>query len=212
MIDSPIGQDALPGGAPALASVAMTALDTLLGAVDESVRPEDRVLELGCGAGRFTGELSARAAGVIAFDPSGVTLERTLERHGGTPNLSFVEGHSEALDGIEDASVDLVVVHGLFRRLTTAKAQLGYVVEAGRVLAPGGRAVFLLSTDPTPPEPPGTSRRDLLRSVTRRPEAPPAPFVPLDALGAAAQQGGLTLDRIEGAGTKETVALALKDG
>ena len=189
----------------------MTAIDTLLDAVGETVRPEDRVLELGCGGGRFTGELSARAAGVLAFDPSPAAVERTDERHGATPNVEVVEGVGDTLIGIEDASVDLVVVHGLFRRLTTAKAQLGYVVEAGRVLAPGGRAVFLLSTDPTPPEPPGSSRRDLLRSVTKRAEPTPAPFVPLDALGAAAQQGGMVLDRIEGAGTKSTIALARRD-
>ncbi len=190
----------------------MSALDTLLGAVGETVRPDDRVLELGCGGGRFTGELSARAASVIAFDPSPTAVERTDERHGATPNVEVVHGDGETLDGIVDGVVDLVVVHGLFRRVASAKAQLGYVVEAGRVLAPAGRAVLLLSTDPTPPEAPVASRRDLLRSVARRPEPAPAPFVPLDALGAAAQQGGLTLDRIEGAGTRDTVALARKPG
>jgi ubiquinone/menaquinone biosynthesis C-methylase UbiE len=190
----------------------MSALDTLLGAVGETVRPGDRVLELGCGGGRFTGELAARAASLIAFDPSPAAIDRADERHGATPNVVMVQGDGETLEGVEDGAVDLVVVHGLFRRLASAKAQLGYVVEAGRVLAPGGRAVFLLSTDPTPPAPPAASRRDLLRAVTRRPDPAPAPFVPLDALGAAAQQGGLALDRIEGAGTKDTVALALRPG
>ena len=190
----------------------MSALDTLLGAVGETVRPDDRVLELGCGGGRFTGELSARAASVVAFDPSPAAIDRADERHGATPNVTIVQGDGETLEGLDDASADLVVVHGLFRRLAGAKGQLGYVVEVGRVLAPGGRAVFLLSTDPTPPPPATASRRDLLRSVTKRPEPAPAAFVPLDALGAAAQQGGMTLERIEGAGTKDTVALALKPG
>jgi len=186
----------------------MTALDTLLGAVGETVRPDDRVLELGSGGGRFTGELAARAASVLAFDPSPAAVEHVEERHGATPNVEIVQGDGETLDGVEDASVDLVVVHGLFRRLASAKGQLGYVAQTGRVLAPGGRAIFLLSTDPTPPEPPAASRRDLLRAVTRRPEPTPSPFVPLDALGAAAEQGGLVLDRIEGAGTRDTIVLA----
>jgi len=189
----------------------MSALDTLLGAVGQEIRPADRVLELGCGGGRFTGELAARAASVVAFDPSPAAIERAAERHGAAPNVALVQGDGETLDGIEDASADLVLVHGLFRRLASAKGQLAYVVQSGRVLAPGGRAVFVLSTDPAPPEAPAGSRRDLLRAVARRPEPAPAPFVPLDALGAAAQQGGLVLDRIEGAGTKDTIALARRD-
>ena len=191
----------------------MTDVERLLAAVGEAVGAEDRVLELGCGAGRQTGELAARAASVLAFDPSPVAIERASAQHGDLANVTFVLGDGETLAGVDDAAVDLVVVHALFGRLATAKAQLGYVVESGRVLAPQGRAVFLLSTDPTPPaedDGPRASRRDLLRGLGRRTEARPAPFVPLDALGAAALQGGLELDRIQGSGTKDTVALALR--
>ena len=184
-------------------------VDELLSAVGEAVRPEDRVLELGCGAGRHTGVLAARADSVVAFDPSPVAIGRAMDRHMGTPHLSFVQGDGETLDGVDDASVDLVVVHGLFRRLPSAKAVLSHVEDTGRVLAPGGRAVLGLSTDPTSGEA-RASRRDLLRSLARRPEPPAAAFVPLDALGAVAIQAGLALDRIEGSGTPHTVALALR--
>ena len=184
-------------------------VDELLSAVGEAVRPEDRVLELGCGAGRYTGVLAARAASLIAFDPSPVGIGRAMDRHMGTPHLSFVQGDGETLEGVGDGEVDLVVVHGLFRRLVSAKAVLGHVEDAGRVLAPGGRAVLGLSTDPSGGEV-RASRRDLLRSLSRRPEPPVGAFVPLDALGAVAVQAGLTLDRIEGAGTPNTVALARK--
>ena len=191
----------------------MSALDTLIGAVGETIRPDDRVLELGCGAGRLTGEIAARAAHVIAFDPHPEAIDRTFERHGAIPNLEVVEGDGETLEPVEDRAVDLVLAHGFFRRLASVKAQLGYVVESGRVLAPGGRAVWLLNTDPAPPAEdeagPRASRRDLLRGRGRA-QARRTPFVPLDALGAAALQGGLELERIEGSGTKDTIALAVR--
>jgi SAM-dependent methyltransferase len=185
-------------------------LDVLLGTVDEAVRPEDRVLELGCGSGRWTGVLASRARMTVAFDPSPAGVERTMDRHMGMPGLTFVHGDVGSLDELEDADTDLVVVHGLFRRLSSAKAVLGYVEQLGRVLAPGGRAVLAMSTDPTAGEQ-RASRRDLLRGLTsRRAEAPAGAFVPLDALGAVAVQAGLTLDRIEGSGTRDTVALVRK--
>ena len=179
----------------------------MLGTVGETVGPEDRVLELGCGAGRHTGVLAARAACVVAFDPSPVAIRRAMDRHMGTPRLSFVQGEDETLGELDDAAFDLVVAHGLFRRLSSAKGVLGYVEEAARVLAPGGRAVLALSTDAEASEP-RASRRDLLRSIARRPEPPAGAFVPLDALGAVAVHAGLELARIEGAGTQDTVALA----
>jgi hypothetical protein len=85
------------------------------------------------------------------------------------------------------------------------------------VLRPGGWAAFALSTDPTAEPPPapapaGQSRRDMFRSLGGRTPAPPprSAWVPLDALGATAVQGGLTLERIEGANTAQTLVLATK--
>ncbi len=182
-------------------------LDTLLATVDEAVEPQDRVLELGCAAGRYTGVLAGQAASVIAFDPSPVGIERAMDRHMGVPRLTFLQGDTESLDGLDGETIDLVVAHGLFRRLTSAKAVLGYVDAIGRLLAPGGRAVLALSTDPTAGEE-RASRRDLLRGLGRRPGPSAGAFVPLDALGAVAVQAGLNLERIEGAGTRDSVALA----
>lgn len=179
----------------------------LLAVVGEAVGPEDRVLELGAGAGRHTGLLAAAAASVVAYEPSAEAMDRTIDRHTGTPGLRFFSGDGETLDGVDDASVDLVVAHSIFRRVGSAKAVLGFVQEIGRVLAPGGRAVLALSTDPSGGER-RESRRDLLRAVSRRPDPPAGAFVPLDAFGAVAVAAGLELDRIEGAGTRDTVALA----
>lgn len=196
-------------------------LDALLATVGVAVEPEQRVLHLGCRTGALTEVLAERAQEVVALDVSAAALDLAEERLMHLDNVTFVLSDGESLDAIEDADVDAAIVPELFRRLDGAKAQLAHVAELGRVLAPGGWAVIALSTDPAaereaaaPPPAPrqAASRRDMLRLLrppAPRPKGPPpGPFVPLDALGAVAVQAGLTLERIEGAGTRDTVALA----
>lgn len=195
-------------------------LDALLATVGMAVEPHQRVLHLGCRTGATTEVLAGRAAHVVAVDIAPAALELAQERLMHVDNVSFALADGASLAALDNESVDAAVAPELFRRLDGAKAQLGHVADLGRVLAPGGWAVIALSTDPAadrtaagkPPVRQAASRRDvlrLLRPPTPTPKGPPpGPFVPLDALGAVAVQAGLTLERIEGAGTRDTVALA----
>ncbi|HEV2061260.1 MAG TPA: class I SAM-dependent methyltransferase, partial [Solirubrobacteraceae bacterium] len=145
-------------------------LDTLLSSVDVTVRPEDVVLDLGCGVGRLTRVLAARAAHVIALDVSPEMLRRAQELNDGLGNVTWLLGDGESLTGVEDASLDGAVSHVVFQHIPDPKVTLGYVEELARVLKPGGWAAFGLSTDPEvhrppPPERRGSSRRELLRAV-----------------------------------------------
>ena len=193
------------------------AISELLAVLDVKIRQGDVVLELGCGDGRRTETIAARAGHVIAFDVSATALRRASAQNGAN-NVTYVQGDGQSLDGVDDDDVDVVVSAGFLGR-GSPKVALGYVAELGRVLKPGGVAAFELSTDPAaaepapPPEPAGTSRRELLSllGTARRapqPAEPPRGFVPLDALGAVATQAGLELERIEGANTRDTYALA----
>jgi len=103
-------------------------------------RPGERVLDLGCGAGRFLGAL--RAAGA---DPVGVELaEGALER--ARRNVPGAELHLLAPGGelpLEDASVDLVWCSEVLEHVPDTA---GLLSEARRVLRTGGR---LLLTTPS---------------------------------------------------------------
>jgi ubiquinone/menaquinone biosynthesis C-methylase UbiE len=194
-------------------------LDTLLTTLGLEVRPEDRVLDLGCGVGRLTRVLAARAAHVTALDVSAEMLTLAHEHHPDLGNVEWVLGDGETLAGIEDASLDAVVSHVVLQHIPSAKVQLGYVAEFGRVLRPGGWAAFGLSTDPElhrppPPAATGHSRRGFFRALAgRQPSGKRADewlgaYVPLEALGATAVQAGLELEQIEGANTQFTLVRA----
>ena len=191
-------------------------LETLLATVEAPpIGSEDHVLDLGCGLGRLTRALAARAGRVTAVDVSAEMLERARELNPGLDHVTWLLGDGETLDGVADASVDVAVSHVVLQHIPSAKVQLGYVEELRRVLRPGGWAVFGVSTDPRIHEP-RVDRRSALRSLVGatpkgrdRPEWLGA-FVPLDALGATALQAGLDLPRIEGANTQFTIVLAEK--
>jgi SAM-dependent methyltransferase len=194
-------------------------LGTLLRVLELEVGPEDRVLDVGCGIGRLTRVLAGRASHVTALDVSPEMLSRAQELNAELDNVEWVLGDGETLAGIEDASLDAVVSHVVLQHIPSAKLQLGYIAEFGRVLKPGGWAAFGLSTDPRVHEPRTQhSRRGFLKALvgqepagTDRPEWLGA-FVPLDALGATAVQAGLELERIEGANTQFTLVRARATG
>jgi SAM-dependent methyltransferase len=103
-------------------------------------KPGERVLDLGCGAGRFVAALQDAGA-----DPVGVELaEAALER--ARRNVPGAELHALAPDGaipLEDASVDLVWCSEVLEHVPDTA---GLLSEVRRVLRTGGR---LLLTTPS---------------------------------------------------------------
>lgn len=198
-------------------------LDTLLTTLGLEVGPDDHVLDVGCGVGRLTRVLASRARHVTALDVSPEMLARAQELNPALDNVEWVLGDGESLAGIETGSIDAVVSHVVLQHIPSAKVQLGYVKEFGRVLRYGGWAAFGLSTDPQVHqrrEParktPQSSRRGFLKAlVGQTPSGQDEPewlgaFVPLDALGATAQQADLVLEQIEGSGTQFTLVRAVR--
>ncbi len=194
-------------------------LDALLGQLELEPRPTDRVLDVGCGLGRMTRALSPRVAHVTALDVSPEMLSRAQELNAGLGNVEWVLGDGLTLAGIEGASHDAVLCHLVFEHMPTGRSQLNYLAEFARVLRPGGWAAFGLSTDPAGHEVrrerSGFHRRRgfLQAMVGRRPSGQDekewlGSWVPLDALGAAATNAGLELERIEGANTRWTFVAA----
>ena len=105
-----------------------------------AVRPGDRVLDLGCGAGRFTAALGAGAVGV---DVAEAALERARE-NAPAADLRLMDGETIPL---AHGAVDLVWCSEVLEHVPGV---LGLLQEVRRVLAPGGR---LLATTPGHPLP-----------------------------------------------------------
>lgn len=124
-------------------------LDALLDAVDVQIAPTDTVVEIGCGAGRLTRPIAARAGRAIALDVSPEMLSLAREHNRGLANVTWILGDGRSLAGIEDASAEACISYVVFQHVPDPNAILGYVREMGRVLRPGGWAAFQLSNDPT---------------------------------------------------------------
>jgi ubiquinone/menaquinone biosynthesis C-methylase UbiE len=101
--------------------------------VDEhSIR---RVLDLGCGTGRFSESLAVRFdANVVGIDPSRKMLEQARRRPEQV-HVSYACGCAEALP-LRENSVDLIFISMVFHHFTDSHKA---VQECGRVLRDQGR-------------------------------------------------------------------------
>ncbi len=185
--------------------------ETVVAAFEERlgvrIRPEDRLVEIGCGVGRLTRVLASRARCVHALDVSGEMLERARREHPDLHGVVWVQGDGRSLAGIPDAWADGVFSHVVFQHLPDPELTYGYVREMGRVLRPGGWAAFQVSNDPAVHRARG-GVAGRLRSLARR--APRGTThrawlgsaVEVDALRSAAADADLDVSHLYGEGTQ----------
>jgi SAM-dependent methyltransferase len=102
------------------------------------VRPDDVFLEIGCGVGRVGRVLSPFVREWIGCDVSANMLELASRRLLGLTNTRLQEVSGYNLQPIPDASIDVVYTTVVFMHLEEWD-RYHYVVEAMRVLKPGGR-------------------------------------------------------------------------
>ncbi|MFL5865921.1 MAG: class I SAM-dependent methyltransferase [Thermoleophilaceae bacterium] len=186
-------------------------LDRMLDLLGAAIEPKDTVLEIGCGAGRQTRAIAARAAEVAALDISERMLDLARELSPELSNVRWLLGDGTSLSPVPDRSVDACVSYVVFQHLPDAELTLGYVREIGRVLRPGGWAAFQVSNDFGALHRRRRGREGLrirLKALVGRGprgQAHPAWLgspVRMDDLARAAGDGGMDIERVEGAGSQ----------
>lgn len=189
------------------------ALDHILGSLGVEIASGDHVVEIGCGVGRVTRAIAARADRVTAVDVSGEMLARA-RAWTDADNISWLQNDGATLAEIPDASADVCFSHVTFQHLPEADITLGYVREMGRVLKPSGFAAFQLSNDPgihARARGPNISQRikALVGQAPRGQEHPAwrGSAVSLQDLRTAAETAGLAVERIVGEGTQFCLVL-----
>lgn len=182
-------------------------LDMLLDKLGAGLEPSHHVVEIGCGAGRMTRAIARRAGRVSALDVSPRMLEVAKEQNPELANVEWIDGDGTSLAGIPDASADVCLSHIVLQHIPDPQVTLGYVREMGRVLRPGGLALFQVSNQHELHTAPfhGPRRRwAALRGRWPRGQRAPAwlgSAIELNDLRAAAADGGMEVERIEGEGT-----------
>jgi len=106
------------------------------------VRPDDRILDVACGAGRFTRRIASLGARVVAFDGSTAFVARARER---TPADAPIEYC--VLDAANDEQMRSLGVGGFDKAVCTMALmdmpEIGPLFRGlARVLRPGGAFVF----------------------------------------------------------------------
>jgi SAM-dependent methyltransferase len=194
-------------------------LRRLLEIAGVEVEPGSRVLEIGCGLGRLTRGLAARAGEVIAIDVSGEMLAQAREHNSELGNVTWLLGDGTTLAGVDDSSVDACLSHVVFQHIPDPAITLGYVAETGRVLRPGGWAAFHVSNDPLVhrAEHHASAAQRLARRVRagvgRAPRGVDDPAwlgsaIDLGELEGVAQRAGMRIESVFGAGTQFCVIRA----
>lgn len=104
-------------------------------------RPQDVVVEIGCGTGRVTRPLSRRSGEVWALDHSFDSLQVAREKVA-DERVRFVQADAAYLP-LRDGSADRALSCQMLEHLPSAGLRERAVAEAARVLKPGG--AFVLS-------------------------------------------------------------------
>jgi ubiquinone/menaquinone biosynthesis C-methylase UbiE len=116
--------------------------------------PGLRVLDLGCGAARNAAPMAAAGAAVIGIDVASPMLEAARGRladAGLDRRVALLRAPMDRLP-LRDASVDLVVAHGVWNLARSAAELRRATAEAARVARPGaGLFVFTFSRATLPP-------------------------------------------------------------
>jgi len=104
-------------------------------------------VEIGCGLGRNTLALADHFEHVIGLDISSEMLERAavVAPH---ERVTFVVGDGMSLAQIGDTAADLVLTFTVFQHIPSVEVIERYIVEAGRILNPGGIFVFQWNNTP----------------------------------------------------------------
>jgi ubiquinone/menaquinone biosynthesis C-methylase UbiE len=185
-------------------------LDQMLDLAGLRLAPGETVLDIGCGVGRLTRALSHRVERVYGLDVSSEMLARAREHNADLENVEWLHGDGSGLGVLGDGSVDGCLSHVVFQHIPDPAVTLSYVREMGRVLRPGGWALFQVSTDPEVHRPKRSGLRARLKALFGR--EPDAAWwgsaVDPAALQAAADSGGLDIERMLGEGTQFTTVLA----
>jgi SAM-dependent methyltransferase len=184
-------------------------VERMFAMADLKLAGDETVVDIGCGLGRLTRALAGRAGRVYGLDVSREMLSRAKRHNAELENVDWLHGDGAGLGVLDDSSADGCFSHVVFQHIPDPEVTLNYVREMGRILRPGGWALFQVSTDPSVHRKP-LDWRGRLKSLVRRDDERAWWGSPVEvgALRAALAEAGFEEVRIFDEGSQYTTVYA----
>jgi SAM-dependent methyltransferase len=183
------------------------ALGYMLDATGLTIGPDEEIVDIGCGVGRMTRALAGRARHVYGVDVSSEMIARAKQSNPELENVDWLHGDGQSLSVLGDGSVDGCFSHVVFQHIPDPEITMSYVRDMGRVLRPGGWALFQVSTDPTVhARPSGLGPR--LKRLVKRDDAWWGSSVDPARLRSVAAEAGLEIEQLLDEGNQYTTVFA----
>lgn len=126
---------------------------------------EERLADIGCGAGLISLSLAPWLNHIEAMDISEVLVERARQNLKGMNNVSVQLGNLTSIP-LDNKNVDKLLAYSVLQYLGNEETVFQALKEVSRVLKPGGSALLAANPDPL--------RRDAYESVIRKRSEQPA--------------------------------------
>ncbi|MDO5399830.1 MAG: class I SAM-dependent methyltransferase [Eubacteriales bacterium] len=110
--------------------------------IERYVRPGDRILDVGAGAGEYSLYFGRRGYQVSALELADSNIAAFRKKLGPEDTIDLVQGNAMDLSRYEDASFDSVLVFGPLYHLHEDGDKLRCIAEARRVCKPRGKLFF----------------------------------------------------------------------
>lgn len=105
-----------------------------------------RILEIGCGSGKYTRTIAEKCKKLFALEPSVPLLDIAKTKYQDLDNIKYIASGAENIP-LEDNDVDLVFGSWVFGRPKISSRELAIFSELDRVLRPHGE-VWMAETGP----------------------------------------------------------------
>lgn len=117
--------------------------------IEKYMKPGDRILDVGAGAGEYSLYFAERGYEVSALELADRNVAAFRQRITEKAPVDLIQGNALDLSRYEDASFDAVLVFGPLYHLHEDADKLRCIAEAKRVCRPGGTLFFaFISNDP----------------------------------------------------------------
>jgi ubiquinone/menaquinone biosynthesis C-methylase UbiE len=115
--------------------------EIISGHVAPHVGTGTKLLEIGCGGGKFSERLSGLCGNLVCADVSSNMLQRTRERLNGNKNIAFQKLNGYDLHQFKKNAFDFVFSFDTFVHIDMEDSY-SYLAEIQRVLKPGGKGLL----------------------------------------------------------------------